>query len=178
MKNYRRQSGAVVIIGLIILLILTLLMLTSVRVSILQERMAANMRNQNIAFQAAESALREAESFIESGALAFDPLQLSNGPFQNTSKPICVDGLCGLTSPLQSSDIANAAGKKTATTGITTITAEPQYLIELIRVDPSTDSGRVYATFRITARAWGGDSHRSLVQLQSTYRLHALSFIL
>ena len=62
-----------------------------------------------------------------------------------------------------------------ATTGIANIDAEPQYIIELIRVDPSVDSSRLYATFRITARAWGSDSN-SLVELQSTYRLHALSF--
>ena len=30
------------------------------------------------------------------------------------------------------------------------------------------------ATFLITAVAWGGDDNRSLVQLQSTYRLHSL----
>jgi type IV pilus assembly protein PilX len=176
MTRYDRQSGAALLIGLIVLLLLTIIMITALQVTTLEEKMAGNLSNQNIAFQAAESALREAEAIIDSGATEFHPLKLSNGPFQNTGDPACVAGLCGTTSPLQSDNLAAAAGKQTAATGIASIVAEPEYLIELIRIDPSTDSGRVYATFRITARAWGGDSN-SLVQLQSTYRLHALSFV-
>jgi len=176
MINYDKQSGVALIIGLIVLLLLTVIMITAMQVTTLEERMAGNLQNQNIAFQAAETALREAEAYIDSEATEFHPLKLSNGPFQNTEDPVCVEGLCGTTSPLQSDILASAAGKKTAATGIATIAAEPEYVIELIRIDPSTDSGRLYATFRITTRAWGGDS-ASLVQLQSTYRLHALSFV-
>ncbi len=172
----KQQSGMVLIIGLIILLLLTIITITAFKVTALEERMAGNLRNHNIAFQAAESALREAEAFIDSDADELDPLKLSNGPFQNTTAPVCVDGLCGTSLPLQSDDISNIAGKKTAATGLASISAEPEYIIELIRIDPSTDSGRVYATFRITTRAWGGDIN-SVVQLQSTYRLHALSFV-
>jgi len=174
------QSGVVLIVALVMLLLLTLITLTAVYVTSLEERMAGNMQNQNIAFQAAESALREAEVYIDSGAAPFHPLLLASGPFQNTSAPICVSGLCGETFPLQSTAFAAPDGSvngtvQTASTGISGIAAEPQYVIELMRVEPSTDSSRVYATFRITARAWGLDPD-SFVQLQSTYRLHALSF--
>ncbi len=171
----QQQSGIALIIGLVMLLILTIIMIAAVQVTVLEERMAGNSQNQNVAFQAAESALREAEALIDSGAVQFNPLKLSNGPFQNTSTPVCVDGICGTTIPLQSADLGAAAGKRTAVTGISTIAAEPEYVIELIRTDPSVDSSRIYATFRITARAWGEDVS-SLVQLQSTYRLHALAF--
>jgi len=172
-----RQSGVALMVGLIILLLLSIIVVTAMRVSSLEERMAGNLRNQNTAFQAAESALREAEAFIESGAASFAPLKLSGAPFRNTTTPFCVSGLCSDSGPVQSEVFPYIDGAmRTAGTHIATITAEPEYIIELIRIDPSTDSSRVYATFRITTQAWGGDTSGH-VQLQSTYRLHAISFI-
>ncbi len=185
----KQQSGVVLIVGLIMLLLLTIIMISALQVTALEERMAGNLQNSNIAFQAAESALRQAEAFIRidtdtidlggNGVLddnPFHPLKLSGAPFRSTDTPVCVYGLCSDTSPLQSEIFPSVSGTAIlAGTGISTITREPEYIIELIRTDPSVDSSRLYATFRITARAWGGDSN-SLVQLQSTYRLHALSF--
>lgn len=180
MEVGKRQSGVVLMISLVMLLLLTLITLTAVYVTSLEERMAGNLQNQNVAFQAAESALREAEASIDGVAAVYNPLLLSTGPFQNTASPVCVAGLCGETTPLQSELFLDPDGAvdgtvQTATTGIAAIAAEPEYVIELMRIEPSTDSSRVYATFRITARAWGADPD-SFVQLQSTYRLHALSF--
>jgi len=59
-----KQSGAVLVISLIMLLALTLTGVSGMQVTSLEEKMAGNMRDQNIAFQAAESALLQAESFI------------------------------------------------------------------------------------------------------------------
>ena len=59
--NYRHQSGAVLAISLIILLLLTLIGLTAAQVTGLEEKMAGNLRDRNLAFQAAESALRAGE---------------------------------------------------------------------------------------------------------------------
>jgi type IV pilus assembly protein PilX len=177
MTGYQKyQSGMALIIGLIVLLLLTIIMISALKVTVLEERMAGNSQNHNVAFQAAESALREAEAYIESGAVPFVPLKLSGAPFRSAAGDSCINGLCITTDPLQSEIFPGVDGAKiTATTGIAGIVAEPEYIIELIRTDPSVDSSRIYATFRITTRAWGGDSN-SLVQLQSTYRLHALSF--
>ena len=60
----RRQKGITLIVGLILLLVMTMLGLTAVQVTTQQERMAGNLRDRNIAFQAAESALREGESAL------------------------------------------------------------------------------------------------------------------
>lgn len=49
------------IVGLIILVVLTMLGVQAMRTNLSQERMASNMRERNLAFQAAESALRVAE---------------------------------------------------------------------------------------------------------------------
>lgn len=61
----RQQTGAVLIVGLVLLLILTVIGLASIRGSDLQERMAGNMRDRNIAFQASEAALREGEDLLD-----------------------------------------------------------------------------------------------------------------
>jgi type IV pilus assembly protein PilX len=182
----KQQSGIVLVIGLIMLLLMTLLGVTAMQVTGLEEKMAGNTRNHNVAFQAAESALRIAESYIDSeGVSDFNPLMLSNGPFQNTATPLCVGGLCGrdadLNKPPVSSNfsIVSSGDASTAETSIPNISSnKPEFIIELIRVEPSVDSSRIWATFRVTTRAWGeGANPTSYVQLQTTYRLHALSFI-
>ncbi|UTW06691.1 PilX N-terminal domain-containing pilus assembly protein [Pseudomonas benzenivorans] len=53
----RKQSGVVLVVSLILLLLLTILAITASTSSSLQERMATNAQESNIAFQASESAL-------------------------------------------------------------------------------------------------------------------------
>ena len=69
------QEGFVLIVGLVILGLLTMLALSGMRDSTIQEKMAGASRDSGLAFQAAESALRDAENCI-TGATAgctFDP---------------------------------------------------------------------------------------------------------
>jgi type IV pilus assembly protein PilX len=73
----RGESGAVLIVGLIILVVLTLLGVQGMRNNVAQERMASNMRERNTAFQAAEAALRVGEAtgpFTGAGVPLVDPL--------------------------------------------------------------------------------------------------------
>jgi type IV pilus assembly protein PilX len=60
--NKKDQTGAALVVSLIVLVLLTLLGVAAMRTSVLEERMAGNMRESNIAFQSAEGALREALS--------------------------------------------------------------------------------------------------------------------
>lgn len=57
----KKQKGATLIIALIMLLLLTIIGMASISDTNLQEKMAGNLRDKNIAFQAAESALRKGE---------------------------------------------------------------------------------------------------------------------
>lgn len=57
-----RHSGMVLIISLIILLLLTIIGVSGMKVSSLEEKMAGNDRDQSVAFQAAETALRMGET--------------------------------------------------------------------------------------------------------------------
>lgn len=60
-QGITHQSGAVLIISLIMLLLLTLIGTSSMQTTSLEEKMAGNFRDRNLAFQAAESAIRDAE---------------------------------------------------------------------------------------------------------------------
>jgi type IV pilus assembly protein PilX len=58
------QSGVVLIISLVMLLLLSIIGISGMAVTILEEAMAANHRDRNLAFQAAEAALRAGERKI------------------------------------------------------------------------------------------------------------------
>ncbi|PKM43217.1 MAG: pilus assembly protein PilX [Gammaproteobacteria bacterium HGW-Gammaproteobacteria-1] len=64
------QRGAVLIVALIFLLLLTLIGTAAMRTTTLQERMAGNTRDLNLSFQAAEAALRAGENWLEIAANA------------------------------------------------------------------------------------------------------------
>ncbi|MBW8368679.1 MAG: protein PilX [Arenimonas sp.] len=60
-RGLEKQRGIALYIALIILLILTLLGLVAVQITTMQERMAGNYRTVNLAFQNAESRVRDSE---------------------------------------------------------------------------------------------------------------------
>ena len=87
------QRGAVLYIALVMLLLLALLGIIGMRVAGLQERMSADYRNTNIAFQNAEASVRNVEADINNDVWGkkgtypvdqlacfptFDPLTWSN----------------------------------------------------------------------------------------------------
>jgi len=63
----RRQDGAVLVVSLLILLVLTIIGVTAMSTTNLEEKMAGNMRAKDITFQAAESGLRAGEARFASG---------------------------------------------------------------------------------------------------------------
>lgn len=76
------QQGATLVVVLILLLLMTLLGLASLRGTVLEERMTANLLDRGMAFQVAEAALREAET-------RFDPPPTFPGSG-------CAAGLCAM----------------------------------------------------------------------------------
>lgn len=59
-----KQQGVALVITLIVLVIVTLLSLSSIRTTTLQERMSANVLDRGVTFQATESMLRLAETAV------------------------------------------------------------------------------------------------------------------
>lgn len=64
-RGRTHQQGAVLYVALIMLLLLALLGIAGMRVTTLQERMSANYRSENLAFQNAEALVRTTECSLE-----------------------------------------------------------------------------------------------------------------
>jgi len=165
----QQQTGATLIVSLLILLVMTLLGVTAMQTNILEEKMSGNSKDVSLSLQAAEAALREAEAYVEtivSPAAAFD----------GTTAWLYPDG--------NNIDIYAAATWNTArsyqTGDITGVTTRPKYFIELYGEigSASTDiningygesSGTANISgFRVTARGTGG-SNETVTILQSYY---------
>ena len=69
---FRLQSGATLVIALILLMIMSVLAATSLRGTLMQERMSSNTHDRDLAFQSAEAGLRmgerQAENCVINGA--------------------------------------------------------------------------------------------------------------
>ncbi len=79
-----KQQGAVLITSLVFLIILTMLAVTSMSTNTLEEKMAANAVENNLVFQAAESATPLVwNSFWSQGSDNFRPEALKNKTFDN-----------------------------------------------------------------------------------------------
>lgn len=163
------QRGMALITALLFLVVLSLLGLVGMQTSMLEERMAGNMGNRNLAFQAAEAALRDGEYYLENITLpTFDG---TNGLYQVAA---------GGESPnwetinWDSSDSRVITGDNT----IEGVAAQPRYIIEELAEVGATGPQSLKPTrrgltsnskaYRITARGVGGDGS-AVVILQSTY---------
>jgi type IV pilus assembly protein PilX len=161
------QRGSVLLVSLIMLLLLTLVAVAGMQGTILQERMTGNLRDRDLAFQAAEAALREAEAFIRTNPTPTTIYDNDDGLYQinNANRP---DWRTRNTS----------AGNGAITYGgnFPGVAAQPQYYIEEIStVQPAgteTEAGTAAPPppfFRITALGTGGSASTQVV-LTSVYR--------
>lgn len=164
------QSGAVLVVALVFTVILTVISVASMQSATLQERMAGNTKDVNIAFQAAETGLREAETILN---------QVSVGPFNGSkglylSCPDPNDDRKACSKP----DWTDKASKGwfVLTDNIDNVARQPEYIIEemtkVIGANEVLDSDRPIPTdsfYRVTARGYGA-SNRSMVVLSTTYR--------
>lgn len=169
----RQQNGSALIIGLIFLVLLTILGLTAMQTTTLEEKMSGNLRDRSLAFQSAESALRDAEKYI---------LNTSLGP----GVAACTGGLCSVgaldwstyswdgsksitygTSP---SPAATPVSPATSGVTVPSVSQQPQYFIEDLGVNSATYPacpGNAHG-YRIVARAWGANSNTQ-VTLESVF---------
>lgn len=181
------QKGAALVIGLMILLVMTVLGISSMGTTVLQERMANNNRQKQIAFQAAEAALRAAEAFLTTNITNVAALRAN---FNNAAP---VTGLYSERSPITGDatrplpagvDIHDDSGWLTAGNAIvvntvTNVQQRPRFIIEYVgRVGPAPinysnkkPDTRQYG-FRITAIGWGeGADPNARYLLQSNFRI-------
>lgn len=165
------QGGAVLFVGLIMLVVLTIMGVVAMKSSILQERLASGAMDQNVAFQAAESALRDAEIYINTRLTPDSGFSAA-----------CTNGLClpsststsawAAISDWTSSGIPIVFGSETTTAAIADVARQPRYIIELLPDLPPPPGDSKATTggtaFRITAMGWGRRA-TTPIMLQSIY---------
>jgi type IV pilus assembly protein PilX len=162
----RRQRGVALVVALVMLLLMTILGVTALRTTTLQERMAGNVRDSNLALQAAEAGLRGGEQLLE-GTI---PVFTGTGGLLDTAQAGAGQATFWST--------YNWSGNSRTVTGVAGVQADPRYVIEQLPAVPGSGGGSLVETgggvsdsgfFRITARAVGG-SAEAVAILQTTYR--------
>lgn len=193
----RSNRGSVLIVSLVFLLLLTIVGVSAMNMTNLEEKMTGNFRDQDLAFQTAESALLDAEEFVENtfdidqaltdpacsgancyssncnGGLCF------HGEFKNSSTPVSSCD-AGSTKEWESNAIWTDASKtRSVETQVAGTVENARYIIEFrcfVPRDPtnSDPDPAIFAqwtpSFRITAVA-SGSSTDAQVMLQSIYKL-------
>jgi type IV pilus assembly protein PilX len=153
----KKQTGAILVVSLIMLLVMTLMGLSGMQTTSLQEKMSSNMRDQNIAFQAAESVLRDAEADIVSSGRVSGLTGMTN----DCSSGLCYGGQNGISvdNILDDTNVymANAVpyGTHSANPAITGISAQPKYLITGAKIKVPGAASIWKYVYQVTAIAQG-----------------------
>ena len=172
----RQQRGAVLIVALVLLLVLTILGTASVRDTTMQERMAGNFRDYSAAFEAAETALRFGEVQL-GNSTAFGDMDFNgvNGAYEVSSSSTSVDPLEPANYGLQVDDSVLREGGDGGNPLL--VSAVPDYYLEQLPeialpgsdlVVGFQDQAPRVQYYRVTGKGHG-ISPNSEVILQSTY---------
>lgn len=156
-KPFKKQTGVVLVISLVMLLLLTIIAVSGMQSISMAEKMAGNMGDHYLAFQAAETAVRHAEQFIEN-------------QIANPDSPI---------------GFRLAASKKWIPQGpfdlsetITGLSSQPSYTITPMLWPNFYGADTVYhsyALFQIKATARG--SNNATVKLLTIYRIEVPRYL-
>ncbi len=152
LRILKKQSGAVLIVGLIFLVVLTMLGITAMQVGAMEERMAGNSRDRSLAFQASEAGLRDGAKFlIGKDFYAFDDK--------------CTDGLCAQGSaPDWTTYGWDGTKDVAATTEIDGLAEEPRYYSEYAgEIKCPECTGGWKSAYRLTVRGKGGNTNTTVL---------------
>ncbi len=139
------QRGVTLIITLVMLVVITLIALSSLRSTTMNERMAGNSRDRQRALQAAEAAVRSCVGQLENNIY----LGLKSTPTAAGTTPLWDDPNSWTTATSTAVAMPSTAG----------LSADPRCLVETL--------GSL-GSFRVTGRAVGGAAD-TVVILQATY---------
>ena len=159
----RSQRGAILIISLVILLVMTIIGVAAMQSTVLEEKMAGSLRDKSIAFQAAEAALRDAETTISSGSAPTVGTAAGWYSWGNASRWRDMDwsdtGSTGTVASYSGGTLDNVA-------------SDPTYIAEQMRPERSLDPTKPLQVeyYRITAHGVGGSANAVAI-LQSYYKL-------
>jgi len=169
------ERGAALVMALIILLVLTLLGVSAMNTTVLEEKMASNAKDRNLAFQAAETALIAGEQWVNG--------LLSKPPFPNNNNGLYLPYSCAGGAQIPVWDCANwsatapGGGVVIYGGGLQYVGAPPKYIVEDLgeipeeqgsRTVPTRYQGKGNTVMRITARGTGG-TNAAIVTVQSNF---------
>lgn len=155
-----RQAGITLAVTLIFLIMLAVFGVTAMRSNSLQERMAGNTRNRDLALQAAEHALRDAEATLTTWRTSSFP---TSG---------CTDGLCVRDDNRDTGywrNIDNWGSYRSPAGTINQVAEQPRYVVEKLDTKSEGTPPTTYEYYRVTARGVGGDTN-AIVVLQVELR--------
>jgi type IV pilus assembly protein PilX len=162
------QSGAVLIVCLMMLMVMTLLGISSITSTTLEEKMAGNVRNKHLSFQATEAALRAGET-TSSGLTNATVYDGTNGLYSRSEPGQSDYPLWEQASGINWQDVSTTSAG---------VTVEPQYILEYFGsaprdencpLDPSQAATCYLPIYRVTAQGWGLNTNAQTI-LQSTYK--------
>jgi type IV pilus assembly protein PilX len=140
----RAQQGVTLIITLVMLVVITLITISSMRSTTMNERMAGNARDRQRAFQAAEAAVRSCLSQLDANTYT----GTKSSPAAAGSTPVWeVD-----------SNWTDTTSTAVSVTGLT-LNANPRCLVETLGA---------LGSYRVTGRAVGLSAD-TVIMLQATY---------
>jgi type IV pilus assembly protein PilX len=161
----RRETGMALITGLIFLVVLTLIAVAAMRTTTLEERMSGNARDRDLAFQAAEAALRAGEQELEGASLP--PFAAGTARTPRIAEGALV-AYWQNTHPWATQSIA--AWQPAGTS------AAPRYVIEEMGIAAGGGGGGIgigavddEGVYRVTARGVGSSAN-TVVILQAVYQ--------
>jgi type IV pilus assembly protein PilX len=162
----RSQHGAALVTSLLLLLVLTIIGITTMQMSRMQERMAGNTRDINAAFQGAEAAARGGEAFIR--GLIVKPVACSAAPCT-----VWMSGTAAGTGRVDLQPYTWWDANATATTALPELKANPAYVVEEVG-HVRTDGGVVLPEedardfYQVSGRSTGASGLAEVV-IQTTF---------
>ena len=177
MITRQTQHGSVLIISLLLLIVMTLLGLSSMNDTIMEEKMAGNLRQSNIALNVGESAMRDAEEYLAglnknsltdsvTSATSGIDIWVKDAPECGTCAGVEPSGYWWADATNWTNDAENYAGLAGLTGAY--LIEELQAVPDSINVGQQSDAQSVRNFFQITSTGTGSDG-RATVFLRSTY---------
>lgn len=198
-----QQSGATLIVALVILTVITILGVASIRSSNMELKMVASQRDRAVAFQTAEAALKAIERDRLSQIQLYDQVipnrcEASEGCFTSAcDNGLCFAGTYAGDSPLgcslanedgvvpqfwRDADIWESKARVRQVRKVDDTNGTVKYLVEFMCFVPREDlkvvdsedtTSQMLPLYRVTVRA-EGEAGRASVMLQSVFRGSAL----
>lgn len=169
----RRERGSALIVALLFVVIIAMLGMSSMSTSTLAEKMSGNSRDQNIALQAAEVALRDAERDLTNTVVGTGRVITTAGFVAGCTLGLCTEGAA----------LSNLDGATTSAfygqfdvnvTRLEGVQQQPRYLIELLTTVPAQTPvppvGQTVRNFRISSKGWGKNVN-TVVILQTVHQV-------